>query len=56
MMGLSVVFSILFTSGGLALSYAPGLPAGATIIIFAGVVYLLVAAVSSALGGRRFIS
>ncbi|HON38249.1 MAG: metal ABC transporter permease [Desulfomonilia bacterium] len=56
MMGLSVVFSILFTSGGLALSYAPGLPAGATIIIFAGVVYLLVAAVSSALGGRRFIA
>jgi zinc transport system permease protein len=56
MMGLSVIFSILFTSGGLALSYAPGLPAGATIIIFAGVVYLLAAVVSSALGGRRFIA
>ena len=55
MMGLSVVFSILFTSGGLAMSYAQGVPAG-TIIIFAGVVYLLVAAVSSALGGRRFIA
>ncbi len=56
MMGLSVIFSILFTTGGLALSYAPGLPAGATIIIFAGVVYLLAAVVSSALGGRRFIA
>lgn len=41
MMLLSVVVSIVFTSVGLAASYGPNLPAGATIIVFAGGVYLL---------------
>jgi len=40
MMCLSVLFSILFTTGGLALSYGPNLPTGATIILLAGAVYL----------------
>ncbi|OGV78526.1 MAG: hypothetical protein A3K19_18000 [Lentisphaerae bacterium RIFOXYB12_FULL_65_16] len=39
---LSTVLSVCFTVGGLALSYEPGLPAGATIIELAGVAYLLV--------------
>ena len=43
MMILSAVFTILFTTAGLALSYKPDLPAGATIIILAGAVYLVAA-------------
>ncbi|OGP61458.1 MAG: hypothetical protein A2V67_12245 [Deltaproteobacteria bacterium RBG_13_61_14] len=42
MMALSALFSALFTTAGLALSYSPDLPAGATIIVLAGAVYLLV--------------
>jgi zinc transport system permease protein len=41
-MGLAVVISTAFTTGGLALSYGPDLPAGAVIIVLAGAVYLLV--------------
>jgi len=37
----AVVLGAVFTSGGLALSYAPDLPAGATIILIAGSVYLI---------------
>jgi zinc transport system permease protein len=37
MMALSVAFGALFTMGGLWLSYALGLPSGATIILLAGV-------------------
>ena len=43
MMILSAVFTILFTTAGLAISYKPDLPAGATIIVLAGAVYLVVA-------------
>jgi len=42
-MGLAVVVSAAFTTAGLALSYGPDLPAGATIIVLAGAVYLLAA-------------
>jgi zinc transport system permease protein len=38
---LGTVLGILFTGTGLALSYQPDLPAGATIILVAGVSYLL---------------
>ena len=48
MMVLAAVLSILFTSFGLALSYGPGLPAGAVTIVLAGAVYLAVN-----LAGRR---
>ncbi len=41
-MVLAVGLSIAFTTFGLAVSYSPNLPAGATIIIVAGIVYLLV--------------
>ncbi len=49
MMVLSTLFTILFTTGGLALSYGPNLPAGATTIVLAGAVYLAVA-----IGSRIF--
>jgi zinc transport system permease protein len=53
MMGLSVLFSALFTTGGLALSYSPNLPAGATIILVAGAVYLGVVTVNRVVKARR---
>lgn len=40
-MVLATALGIFFTSGGLALSYGPDLPAGATIILLSGGVYLL---------------
>jgi len=42
MMVLAAALSIAFTTSGLALSYAPDLPAGATTIVLAGVAYLVV--------------
>jgi zinc transport system permease protein len=42
MIVLAIVLSAAFTTGGLALSYGPNLPAGATVILLAGAVYLLV--------------
>lgn len=42
MMVVAVLLCISYTVGGLALSYGPDLPAGATIIVLAGAVYLLV--------------
>ena len=53
MMGLSVLFSVLFTTGGLALSYGPNLPTGATIILLAGGVYLCAAFFSRRVKARR---
>ncbi len=50
MMGLAAALAIAFTTSGLALSYSPDLPAGATTIVIAGVVYLLV------LGSKRIVS
>ncbi|MFA7060779.1 MAG: metal ABC transporter permease [Pedobacter sp.] len=38
---LATILGMLFTSGGLALSYTPDLPAGATIILVAGTTYLV---------------
>lgn len=42
MMGLSVVFCLVFTSTGLGVSYMYDLPSGPTIILLAGAVYLVV--------------
>ena len=39
---LAVLISMAVTSGGLAVSYGPDLPAGATIIVLAGGLYVLV--------------
>jgi len=52
MMALATVICALLTTAGLAVSYGPDLPAGATIIIIAGAVYLL-AAVGRPLFQRR---
>jgi len=41
MMVLATAIGMVFTSGGLAISYQPDLPAGATIIVLAGASYLL---------------
>ena len=41
MMVLATLFGIVFTTGGLALSYQPDLPPGPTIILLAGALYLL---------------
>jgi len=49
MMALAALFSMLFTTAGLAISYQPDLPAGATVIVLAGAVYLVVV-----LGARLF--
>ncbi len=43
----AVLLSILYTIGGIALSYGPDLPAGPTIILLAGTVYLLVLGVAA---------
>jgi zinc transport system permease protein len=42
MMLLATIFSLVFTTAGLAISYEPNLPAGATTIMIAGAAYLLV--------------
>jgi zinc transport system permease protein len=47
MMALSVALGVTFTTTGLAVSYGPDLPSGATIIVIAGAVYLLVVAGSA---------
>jgi zinc transport system permease protein len=48
-MAIGSVLGMAFTCGGLALSYAPDLPAGATIILLAGTTYLL------SLGANRLL-
>ena len=53
MMALAAVFTVLFTTAGLAVAYKPDLPAGATIIVLAGAVYLVVAVGSRLLRPRR---
>jgi len=53
LMALSVLFSMLITVSGLLLSYQPDLPSGSTIILLAGVVYLLSMVIRSILLQRR---
>ncbi|MBM4018931.1 MAG: metal ABC transporter permease [Planctomycetes bacterium] len=52
MMALATVFSTIFTTLGLAISYKPDLPAGATVIVLAGAAYLGVLLASRAMRGR----
>lgn len=42
MMIIAIILGMLFTSGGLLLSYVFDLPSGATIILLAGIVFMLV--------------
>jgi zinc transport system permease protein len=53
MMILSVIFSMILTTSGLILSYAPDLPSGSTIIILAGIFYLLTIALGKFLKSGR---
>ncbi len=53
MMVLSALLSVGFTTGGLAISYGSNLPAGATIILLSGIVYLGVAVGKNLLKRRR---
>jgi len=53
MMLLATLLGAAFTTAGLALSYAPDLPAGPTMVLLAGAVYLLSAVLSRALAGWR---
>jgi len=41
LMVAAALLSMLLTTGGLALSYGPDLPAGATTIVLAGTLYVL---------------
>ena len=53
MMGLATFASIVFTTGGLAVSYVMDLPSGSVIIVFAAAVYLLLAAARGIMHRRR---
>jgi zinc transport system permease protein len=53
MMAGATIVSALLTTAGLAVSYGPDLPAGATIILLAGATYILVAAARALLDRRR---
>jgi zinc transport system permease protein len=55
MMALSALLCTVFTTSGLALSYGPDYPAGATTIVMAGAAYLLVILVRGMLGHRAGI-
>ncbi|MCD6459813.1 metal ABC transporter permease [bacterium] len=50
MMILSIIISIFFITSGLAVSYNYNLPAGSTIIIIAGIIYMLVIVVKIIIG------
>jgi len=50
---LATILSIVFTTVGLGVSYAPDLPAGATIIMVAGITYLLVLVARRVFGSTR---
>ena len=51
MMAIATLLGVAFTSGGLALSYGPDLPAGPTMILLAGAAYV-VSALASGLVSR----
>ena len=53
-MVLAVLLSMIFTTVGLALSYEPDLPSGATIIVLAASVYLAGLLVKAACGRLRW--
>jgi len=53
MMLLATVLGTAFTAGGLSLSYAPDLPPGATIILLAGVTYVVSTVITRSLARWR---
>lgn len=53
MMVAATIWSLLFTTFGIAISYGPNLPAGATIIVLAGVIYILATILARFIHFRR---
>jgi zinc transport system permease protein len=53
MMLLSALFTVLFTTAGLVVSYGPDLPAGATTIVIAGITYIVTLSVSRMVAKNR---
>lgn len=53
MMGLSALFTVVFTTTGFAVSYGPDLPTGGTIVVLTGVVYAIVMIGRGLLARRR---
>ncbi len=53
MMLVAMALGAILTSGGMALSYAPDLPAGATIILLSGAAYLVSTLATGLLRRRR---
>ena len=51
----AILLGAVFTSGGIMLSYGPDLPAGATIVLCAGISYLLSTFVSQSRMNRKNI-
>jgi zinc transport system permease protein len=51
-MAMATALGMVFTSAGLALSYGPDLPAGATVILVAGTAYFI-SLVASGVARRR---
>jgi zinc transport system permease protein len=49
---VAVLLNVIYMVGGLALSYGPNLPAGATIIILAGAVYIAIVSIGPAVRRR----
>lgn len=56
MMILSAGLSVIFTTAGLGLSYGPDLPVGATTVLLAAAVYVIVSVVAGLRKGRRGIA
>jgi zinc transport system permease protein len=52
MMVGATILTVVFTTGGLVISYGPNWPAGATTILLAGAVYLIVSLASRLFGSR----
>ena len=50
---LAILLGIIFTSGGLALSYGPDLPTGATTVLLAGLGYLIASLLRHVVGRIR---
>jgi zinc transport system permease protein len=55
MMVLATIVSVALTTFGLAISYSPNLPSGATIIVLSGIAYLIVAIVFASLRRGRVL-
>jgi zinc transport system permease protein len=53
MMAIAALLAVSFTTAGLAVSYSPDLPAGATTIIIAGAAYLAVLVLRRVVAGLR---